>query len=604
MSEQLERKKPGFDKEALRRKYREERDKRIRADGMDQYVEIDDQLSQNLEDPYIPRQERPSISDHVTFAFIGGGFSGLVTGARLVENGVMNVRLIEKGGDFGGTWYWNRYPGAICDTAAMVYLPLLEETGHMPTKKYVFAPEILQQCKRIGTQYNLYDHALFHTQVTGLTWDENNSRWQITTDRGDAFTADFVGMGTGPLHKPKLPGIPGLKSFKGHSFHTIRWDYSYTGGDTDGAPLEKLADKRVAVIGTGATGIQCIPHVARAAKATYVLQRTPSSVDVRNNHDIDEQWFKDMATPGWQVRWIENFTANQTGHPAKEDLVQDGWTDLFQRVHSSIAKLSPDQMSAENIVAAYEDADFEKMEEIRARVDTIVEDVATAENLKAWYQQLCKRPCFHDEYLQAYNEPSCMLVDTDGQGVERITENGVVVAGVEYEVDCIIYATGFEFGTAYESRSGYDTIGKNGLKLSDYWAGGMRTLHGAHVHGFPNLFIVQAAQGANLVSNYPHNLTECANTIGIMVKHAIDHSFNQIEVTKEAEDSWLELLLQAPRRMVAGSTECTPGYYNNEGQGWGEGAAAAFAYPKGPVAYFEYLKAWRDSGEFEGVNFG
>lgn len=592
-----------FDKEALRQKYREERDKRIRADGNDQYIEIKDQLGHYLEDPYVEKAEREPLTDQVTVAYIGGGFSGLVAGARLAEAGITDVRIIEKGGDFGGTWYWNRYPGAQCDTAAFVYMPLLEETGHMPTEKYAHAPEILGQCKKIGSKFNLYDNALFHTQVHSLTWDEDNSVWRIQTDRGDNFTAQFIGMGTGPLHVPKLPGIEGIEAFKGHSFHTSRWDYDYTGGTPEGAPLEKLADKRVAIIGTGATSVQCIPHLARACKKLYVCQRTPSSVDIRDNHDIDPKWFSNIATPGWQMRWIENFTANQTGQPAEEDLVNDGWTDISKRVRAKISQLPPDKMTVENMMAAYEDADFQKMEEIRARINTIVEDDDTAEDLKAWYQQLCKRPCFHDEYLKSYNEPGCELLDTDGQGVQKITEKGVVVQGVEYEVDCIIYASGFEVGTPFERRSGYDTIGRDGIKLSDYWEKGMRTKHGMHVHNFPNLFISQATQGGNLISNYPHNLTECGNTMALMVKHALDNGYKELELTRESEEAWLELLSHAPPMML-GTTECTPGYYNNEGKGWEEdGIVTGAGYPMGPVAFFNYLKEWRESGDFEGIEY-
>ncbi len=592
---------PSFDKEALRKKYAEERDKRIRSDGNDQYIEIKDQWDHYLEDPYIKREDREPVSDHVTVAFIGGGFSGLVTGARCVENGIADVRIIEKGGDFGGTWYWNRYPGAMCDTAAMIYLPLLEETGHMPTKKYAFAPEILQQCRRIGETYNLYDKALFHTQVTDLRWDEEKRVWRIQTNRGDEFTAQFVGMGTGPLHVPKLPGISGIEAFQGHSFHTSRWDYEYTGGNPEGAPLEKLKDKKVAIIGTGATSVQCVPALAESAETLYVFQRTPSSVDVRANEDIDPDWFKDIATEGWQMRWIENFTANQTGQPAEVDLVKDGWTDISRRVRSKISELSHEELTAENMLRAYEDADMEKMEEIRARCNTVVEDGTTAEALKAWYGQLCKRPCFHDEYLQAYNQPGCHLIDTDGLGVEQITAKGVVVAGREYEVDCIIYASGFEVGTPFERRNGYETTGRGGRKLSEYWADGMRTLHGIHVHGFPNLFIVQATQGGNLISNYPHNLTESGNTIGMMVRYALQNQFQEIEVSLEAENAWLELLKQAPPMMI-GTTECTPGYYNNEGKGW-EQSLMGGGYPYGPVAYFKYLNEWRDSGEFKGLEF-
>lgn len=590
------------DKTALRAKYREERDKRLRLDGNAQYLRLEGHLAHYLEDPYTPFVEREPKTDHVTFAFVGGGFAGLVTGARLVEAGIRDVRIIEKGGDFGGTWYWNRYPGAQCDTASMVYMPLLEETGHVPTEKYAHAPEILAQCHRIGRQYGLYESALFHTEVEDLTWDETRSRWVIQTNRGDRFTASFIGLGTGPLHVPKLPGIPGIQSFKGHSFHTSRWDYGYTGGDPDGAPMEKLADKRVAIIGTGATSVQAVPHLARACRELYVVQRTPSSVDVRANAPIDPEWFASIATPGWQQRWLENFTANQAGGTADEDLVQDGWTDLSRRIRSKILQLPRQERTARNMLAAFEDSDFEKMEEIRDRIDAIVSDRETAHKLKAWYRQLCKRPCFHDAYLQAFNTPGTHLVDTDGKGVERITQTGFVVAGVETEVDCIIYASGFEVGTDYKRRAGFDLTGRNGLRLSQAWGEGMRSKHGIHVHGFPNAFFVQPTQGANLISNVPHNLTESGRSIVMTVKHALDRGHTQVEVTQEAQDAWVELLLTGTGRMTGGP-DCTPGYYNNEGQTPGPAARLNVGYPSGATAFFNYIAAWRNSGEFEGLAF-
>ncbi len=591
-----------IDKAALRQKYRDERDKRLRADGNDQYLRLQGQLAHYLDDPYVPITPRDALTDHVTVAFIGGGFAGLVTGARLVEAGVTDVRIIEKGGDFGGTWYWNRYPGAQCDTASFVYMPLLEETGHMPTEKYAHAPEILSHCQHIGRHYGLYDNALFHTEVNSLAWDDERSVWVIETNRGDRFTAQFVGMGTGPLHVPKLPGIPGIQDFKGHSFHTSRWDYAYTGGDPHGEAMTGLADKRVGIIGTGATSVQCVPHLARACETLHVFQRTPSSVDVRANRATDPAWFAQIATDGWQQRWLENFTANQTGGNASEDLVMDGWTDLSRRIRERIISLPPGEMNPKNMLAAYEDADFEKMEEIRARVDSIVQDHKTAQNLKAWYGQLCKRPCFHDAYLQAFNVPGTHLVDTDGKGVERITERGVVAAGKEYPLDCIIYASGFEVGTEFSHRAGFDMVGRGGVKLSEHWSNGMRTKHGIHVHGFPNAFIVQPTQGANLISNVPHNLTESGRTIATVIKHALDHGHREVEVTREAEDAWIELLLTGPGRMI-GSQECTPGYYNNEGQEPGPRARLNVGHPGGAMAFFKHIDAWRSSGEFEGLRF-
>jgi cation diffusion facilitator CzcD-associated flavoprotein CzcO len=590
-----------IDKAALRARYLAERDKRLRPDGNEQYQRLTGRFAHYAVDPYTPVTERSPRTDHVTVAFIGGGFAGLVTGARLKEAGIDDVRIVEKGGDFGGTWYWNRYPGAQCDTASFVYLPLLEVTGHMPSEKYAHGPEILEHCQRIGKQYGLYDNALFHTEVTDLSWDERRARWTVRTNRGDEFTAQFVGMGIGPLHVPKLPGIEGIEDFRGHSFHTSRWDYDYTGGDAAGAPMDRLADKRVAIIGTGATSVQAVPHLARACRELLVFQRTPSSVDVRGNRPTDPEWFAGIATPGWQQRWLENFTANQAGGTATEDLVMDGWTDISRRVRSKIAALPETERTRDRMWAAFEDTDYEKMSEIRSRVDAIVADRDTAQRLKAWYRQLCKRPCFHDEYLQAFNEPGVRLVDTDGQGVERITATGVVAGGREYEVDCVIYASGFEVGTEWTRRSGYDLTGRDGVRLSDYWDQGMRSLHGIHVHGFPNAFVVAPTQGANLISNVPHNLTEAGKTIAVTIRHALDSGHDRIEVTKAAEDAWIQLLLTG--LWLLGSPDCTPGYYNNEGRDPGPGARLNVGYPQGAMAYFAYIAQWRTSGDFEGLEF-
>jgi cyclohexanone monooxygenase len=590
----------GYDREALLARYAAERDKRLRPDGNAQYRRLDTLDEAAEGDPYSPRIQRAAVCDHVTFAFIGAGFAGLVTGARLVEAGVTDVRLIDKGGDVGGTWYWNRYPGAQCDTASMVYMPLLEETGHVPTEKYAHGPEILDQCRRIARRYGLYDKALLQTQVRGLEWDDAARVWRISTDRGDVFTASFVGLGTGPLHVAKLPGIPGIDRFGGRSFHTSRWDYAYTGGDPTGGAMDRLAGKRVAIIGTGATAVQVVPHLAAAATKLYVVQRTPSSVDVRANAPVDPDWFASVATPGWQRRWLTNFTDNQAGGYPADDWVQDGWTDIARRIRSKLAGMPREQLTQASLLAALEDSDFEKMEEIRARIDTVVADQDTAGKLKAWYRQLCKRPCFHDEYLQAFNTPTVELVDTDGQGVERVTEGGFVVAGREYAVDCLIFASGFEVGTGFAERAGFDVVGRDGLTLSAAWADGMRSLHGIHVHGFPNLFFVQPTQGANLISNVPHNLTEAGETIAAIVRGALDRDAKEVEVTAQAQAQWVELLLKAPATL-RGAPDCTPGYYNNEGQEPTPAMRLAVGYPAGPSAYFRYLDNWRRSGDFTGL---
>ena len=421
--------------EGLRERYRIERDKRLRHDGAEQYIDPVGQFAHFLDDPWARRVEREPLHDDVTVALIGGGFAGLVTGARLVDVGVTDVRIIDSAGGVGGVWYWNRYPGAMCDTAAMIYLPLLEETGTRPSAKYVQGAEILTHAQRIAEHWGLCDNALFSTEVTELRWDADSSRWIISTDRGDRIRARFVAMGTGPLNRPKLPGIPGIGSFGGHSFHTSRWDWDYTGGDPAGARMENLADKRVGIIGTGATGVQAIPYLARDARELLVFQRTPSSIDVRNNHPIDPEDFAALE-PGWQQKWLLNFATLQTGGFTDEDLVKDGWTDIAQRIRDRVIVMmgelqgTGEEFGPDVILRAYEESDDEKMSEIRARVDAVVEDPAVAAALKPWYRQLCKRPCFHDEYLQAYNNPDVTLVDTDGAGVERIDETGLWVAWI------------------------------------------------------------------------------------------------------------------------------------------------------------------------------
>lgn len=594
--------KPPLDLKALREKYRLERHKRLREDGNAQYLEPVGNYAHFLDDPYAQPTPRTPRTDEVTAAFIGGGFAGLITGARLKQAGIDDVCIIEKGGDFGGTWYWNRYPGAQCDTASMVYMPLLEETGHIPTEKYAHGPELLQHCRHIAGQFGLYDNACLSTEVTSLQWDASDCRWVIGTNHGDRIRARFVGMGTGPLHRPKLPGIEGIQTFAGHSFHTSRWDYAYTGGGPAGELMDKLGDKRVGIIGTGATAVQCVPHLSKACGQLFVFQRTPSSIDVRNNHPIDPEWFSSLK-PGWQGEWLMNFTMVQSGGFAYEDLVKDGWTEIAWRIREKLLSSPNPEFSREGFLRAYYESDDEKMSEIRARVDAIVSDPATAEALKPWYRQLCKRPCFHDEYLQSFNRSNTHLIDTDGKGVERIDEAGVWAGGRHYPIDCLIFASGFEVGTEYARRSGYDVVGRKGLLLSQHWSDGMRSLHGMHMHGFPNLFLVTPTQGGNLISNIPHNITESATTIAAIIAHGLSMGCHEVEVTKQAESDWVELLESGGRRLM-NMAECTPGYYNNEGQDPGvRGVRNSMGYPQGPAAFFRYLDEWRSSGQFQGLEF-
>ena len=588
----------GFDPDELRQKYQVERDKRIRPEGSEQYTEVAGDFSQYIDDPYIDvTQKRVPLNDEIDVAIIGGGFGGLITAARFSERGINNIRVIEKGGDFGGTWYWNRYPGAACDTESYIYLPLLEELGFVPKEKYTHAPEILQHCRNIAEHYNLYDRACLQTEVNKLEWDELSKRWIVRTNQGDAMRARFVVMSNGPMNRPKLPGIKGIGDYQGHTFHTSRWDYNYTGGSSEGE-LSNLKDKRVAVIGTGATAVQCVPHVGASAKNLYVFQRTPSSVDVRANRPTDQAWAASLKQ-GWQRERMENFNILCSGGIVEEDLVKDGWTEIIRNL-VSMANYRGKDTNWDEVPKMMELADFKKMEQIRARAEEIVADPATAEALKPYYRQFCKRPCFHDAYLQTFNLDNVQLVDTNGIGVDSITPNGVVANGKEYPVDCIIFATGFEVGTDYTRRAGYDVIGKDNLSLSQKWSDGMRTLHGIHTHGFPNLFIISNSQ-SGFTTNFPHSMDETACHIGYILNRCLEENISTVEVSETAEDAWVEEIIAVSRYNEEFQAMCTPGYYNNEGQPNPKSVQNG-PYGKGSRPYFKITKAWRDEGTMQGLD--
>jgi len=587
----------GFDPGEMRQKYAAERTKRLRADANSQYQEITGQYAHYNVDPYVdPGFTRPAIQEELDVAIVGGGFGGLLSAARLQKAGITNIRIIEKAGDFGGTWYWNRYPGAQCDIESYVYLPLLEETGYIPKEKYSFAPEIFAHAQRIGKHFNLYERACFQTQIKEVRWNEETARWTITTDRGDVFQARFVIMSSGPLNRPKLPAIPGIEKFKGHTFHTSRWDYNYTGGDTTGG-LHKLADKRVGIIGTGATAIQSVPHLGEHAKQLYVFQRTPSSVDERGNKPTDPEWVKTLK-PGWQEYRNTNFCSLLAGLPVDEDLVGDKWTSLFKNLSKLMAGKGQSELSDEAKALLSEIADYQKMNEIRDRVSSIVKDQATAEALKPWYGQWCKRPTFNDDYLPTFNRPNVKLVDTKGKGVERVTETAVVVDGVEYEVDCIIYATGFEVGTAYTRRSEFEVFGRGGVSLTDYWAKGMKTYHGFLSHGFPNLFHMGLTQ-TGLAPNFTYMLNGQADHIAHIVAQVSARNAKAVEPAPEAETEWVKLVT-SPTFMTEYQNVCTPGYYNGEGKKEGQGFLES-QYPEGAVPFYNMLARWREQGDFAGL---
>ena len=579
-----------FSPDALREKYRLEREKRLRDDASEQYREFTSLYAED--DPYTPRAERAPSHEEIDVAIIGGGFGGMLAGVRLRQAGRGNFRIIEKGGDIGGTWYWNRYPGARCDVESYIYLPLLEDTGYVTTERYTTAAEIFAYCQSLGRKYDLYSNALFHTTVEHLAWDETARRWLVHTSRGDRLSARFVVIAGGVLHKPKLPGIPGIETFQGHSFHTCRWDYDYTGGDATGG-LDKLADKRVGIIGTGATAVQAIPLLAASAGQLFVFQRTPSGVGPRGNGPTDREWFT-AQEPGWQRRRVENFTVVTAGSGyTGKAIVQDGWTDVFLPLAQAAAG-DPDHAEQQR-----ELADFKNMERVRGRIDEIVKDPATAEALKPYYNQMCKRPCFHDEYLEAFNRPNVTLVDTNGQGIERITPAGAVVAGVEYKLDCLIYASGFEVASKYTKRLGFDIKGRGGLSMTECLDDGIATLFGMHVRDFPNLLVFSTTQCAASV-NYVHVLDELSQHAAYVVDRALAIGAETVEPSEQAAEAWFNVILGRIGGIGDFHKTCTPGYYNNEGSTKG-GVLRNMNFNGDANEYFGIIRNWREEGGLKGL---
>jgi cation diffusion facilitator CzcD-associated flavoprotein CzcO len=590
----------GYDPEAVRAKYLAERDRRLvphRADIRD--LRADEHFARYRDDPFTPRIERGPVTDDVDVVIVGGGIAGILAGARLREAGVGRIRIIDQAGGVGGTWYWNRYPGVMCDVESYIYLPMLEELDYIPTHRYAFGEEILQHLRAVADRFDLVDEALFHTGVTRAEWQEDDGRWRIRTDRGDAVTCRWYVLAVGILNLMKLPTIPGMEDFAGHSFHTARWDYGYTGGGP-GQPLDGLAERTVALLGTGASGIQCVPPLAESARQLTVFQRTPSAIGARGNRPTDPD-FGTRLEPGWQRDRMDNFQGIIMGRPVDADLVDDGWTHDYARTRNA-PRL--EGMTSEEYMRSIDEIDFDVMEAHRLRVDELVADPTTAEVLKPYYRYMCKRPCFHDEYLPALNGDNVTVVDCPG-GIERITTRGPVVDGRQYDVDCIIYGTGFEAEvTPLFRRVGHDIVGRGGVTLAQKWVDGAASLFGMMSRGFPNMFVMPApGQQAVVTVNYTQLAVFGAEFVGGAVRQLEQQGVAVFDVGAEAEEAWTREIVNSFVDASAILSACTPSRINNEGHpeemnprngNYGRGLGDWFAYR-------DLLEGWLEAGCLEGL---
>lgn len=518
--------------------------------GAADYMAMEGEFSKYLEDVYsaepVPRE---ALSDECEIVVVGGGFAGLLLWHKLSEAGFNDVRFCEKGGDVGGTWYWNRYPGIACDVESYSYLPLLEEMEYFPTMKFASGFEILEYCQKMAEKFGFYDHCLFHTTVEKTEWDETTGRWTVYTDRGDAMRARYVILANGILTSPKLARIEGMESFRGDTFHTSRWNY-----DID------LKGKRVGIIGTGATAVQAIPELAKVVGELYVFQRTPSSIDVRDQRATTQEeieaWKKQ---PGWAKARRARFAKISSGRSAikaNDDYLAGKVADFKER------KQHERELTAEEMIQKQLDSNFRIMEQVRARVDAIVEDPKTAAALKPYYPYACKRPTFHDEYLPTFNLPHVTLVDTAPRGVSLINEAGVVHEGTEYPLDVLIYATGFEWMATSTFNM---VVGRGGKSLSEKWqTEGTKTFLGLHSHGFPNLFIVSGPQGGGGSFNFTDAIEQHGDYIIWMLTTMRDQGLNVVDIKKEPEEAYAAHCRDADIK-TAPLRDCIS-YYNGHGE--------------------------------------
>lgn len=611
-------------------KYQQERAKRLRPEGNSQFVELTavSKLTNTRSDPWLQTDGKRTGNTNAApkrckYLIIGAGFGGLLFAVRLLQAGIKieDLRIVDSAGGYGGTWYWNRYPGLMCDVESYIYMPLLEEMGYMPKHKYSYGPELREYAEKIATKWKLRKNTLFSTVTSTMAWDDNEKEWvvemsrQHTNQSNSQFNirSQYVILTSGILNTPKIPHIPGLENFQGHSFHTSRWDYAYTGGSPTDQSLKDLRDKKVGIIGTGATAVQVVPELAKWAQELYVFQRTPSAVDSRGQRATDPEWWKKEVAnkKGWQRERMDNFSAHMskvTPLPAL-NLVDDQWTDgCFQALTGTPGFKTPETIPA--YIASLQALDLPHQERLRSRVEEIVKDKATAEKLKPWYYSWCKRPCFHDEYLPAFNLPNVKLIDTDGKGVERVTENGVIAQEQQIELDLLIFSTGYKAPSdGPSSRAGISITGRT-QTMEEKWAEGASTLHGVITHGFPNLFLAgpyQAAAAANWTSVLDQLATHTAYIISKAEEKATKRGRVTIEPTVEAEGAW-SMQIMSRAGSLAGVAGCTPGYINREGDTdrittmeEQMKAAKGAIWGHGVLDYISVLEGWRSKGDLEGL---
>ncbi|WP_238015199.1 NAD(P)/FAD-dependent oxidoreductase [Dactylosporangium sp. AC04546] len=464
---------------------------------------------------------------------VGAGFAGMQMLYRVRELG-LRARVFEAGGDVGGTWYWNRYPGARCDVESVEYSyqfsPELQQEWEW-TERYATQPEILRYANHVADRFDLRRHIQFDTRVSALVYDETSDRWTVRAATGGEVLARFVIMASGCLSSANLPGFAGMETFAGEVYHTGRWPHE--GVD--------LSGKRVGVVGTGSSGVQAVPVIAEQAGALYVFQRTAAYTLPAGNHPLD---------PGEQAA----IKADYVGFRAQMSLRQSAGNWRVPPNPASIFDATPSEREAEfearwarggpGVLGAYADIMVDQeangfaAEFVRGKIREIVKDPEVAALLSPDQIIGCKRICLDTGYYEAFNRPHVHLVDVATAPIERLTPRGIRTAVDEYELDVIVFATGFDAMTG--ALLSVDIRGRGGLSLREKWLSGPRTYLGLGVPGFPNLFTVTGPGSPSVLTNMMVSIHHHVNWIGDCLKYLQDHRIASIEASADAEVAWVE----------------------------------------------------------------
>ncbi len=474
-----------------------------------------------------------TILNTVDAVVVGAGFAGMYMMYRLREQG-LSAQGFERGDDVGGTWYWNRYPGARCDVESMEYSYQFDEALQQEwewTERYAPQPEILKYANHVADRFELRPHFKFDTSVTSATYDEASNLWLVKTDKGDEVAARYCIMATGCLSSTNLPDFEGLDDFKGDWYHTGLWPKE--GVDFSG--------KRVAVVGTGSSAIQSIPVIASQAEHLTVFQRTANFSVPAHNGPLSPKFVEQIKDnyAAFREQNSKTFAAFGGRWTRHQDSVQAADDELRQkRFDETWAKGGFQFMSAFGDLGENEENNKFAADYVRNKIREIVKDSETAELLCPDQVIGCKRLCVDTGYFETFNQDHVDLVSVKEHPIERLTEKGLITGGTEYEFDIIVFATGFDAMTG--TLLAMDIRGRNGLTLKEKWAAGPRTYLGLQTHGFPNLFTISGPGSPSVLTNMVVSIQQHVNWIMGCIRHMNFNDMNFIEANLEAEDQWVE----------------------------------------------------------------